>query len=447
MLAARWVPEARRCGAAPGQQCAGGSAGKAGTGGVAGAVAALPERRAPGARRVLVARAEGREELPTRGMAADAGPDGGDPNIIWQYLAPAGPAAYAVVVDSAHVIHVAGTDGSSSSGFHLRLDENGNVLGSADEPLSSYTYTYFSDLAIDAADNVYFVGTLNNGGSDTSAYVRWGGVGGTTWGHSETYSLGETTPTGPASSGSPITDSKAASWRVRPGVLRLLLSPHPPSLSPRWRVRLRLCRAHAVERLGVGGHLDGQDNIYVAGSEYHLEPGEREAPACSPSGRRPAADQSLSTPIPEQPDLHQLHPRHVARLRRLGRGSGSLGNDCDHGIILEEIRSDERRPLAQRRHEHGPGPYNLQTKLASDGTTLAFVGTGEWSAQGIGFQLTDTDLQGTPIRKFSLALTHGNSYDGLTGVAFLGHDRIVVGNTMAAASAASQIWVARIRAP
>jgi hypothetical protein len=375
-------------------------------------------------------------------MARDAGSDGGDPNIIWQYLAPAGPSANAVAIDSAHVIHVAGAHGNG--GFHLRLDENGNVLGADDEPLDPYTYTDFYDVAIDAADNVYFAGSLNTGGSDTSAYVRWGGVGGTSWGHKETYAYGQPTVQGARLIwfGAKI-DSQGrivvAGQEYYDFYFHLILRRYLPAGG----YDLDFAEPTLLNDWAQGVTLDAQDNIYVAGSEYN-------SAGTAISGLlvkwTAAGVQKFSTLLPNKSTCTGFTEATSVALDGSGK-AWVLGNDCDHEIILRQY--DSTYGVFQHNADMNttPDPLNSQARLASDGTSLAFVGSGGWSANEAGFQLTDTDLQGTPIRKFSLALTHGTYRDALTGVAFIGRDRIVVGNTAGATTAASQIWVARIRAP
>ena len=438
---------------------AGGAAGKAGTGGVAGTggapgtggvagaggAAGMAGAGGPaGAGGAAGSAGGGTGGAPDGGTAQDAGPDGGDPNIIWQYLAPAGATASAVAVDSAHVIHVAGAHGNN--GFQLRLDENGNPLGADDEPLDPYTYTDFSDVAIDAADNVYFVGELNNGGSDTSAYVRWGGVGGTSWGHTETYAYGQPTVQGARlrwvgakidSQGRLVVDGQEYYNFYFHLILRRYL--------PAGGYDLDFAEPTLLNDEGYGLTLDGQDNIYVAGVVFSTT---NQAQITGFLAKFAAGGgQTFSTPLPNKSTCTGGQTYAASPAFDGSGGLWLLGNDCDHEIILRQYNSTNGVPLRNADMNTTPNSNNAQGRLASDGTTLAFVGSGGWSANEVGFQLTDTDLQGTPIRKFSLALTHGTYNDALTGVAFIGRDRIVVGNTMGATTAASQIWVARIRAP
>jgi hypothetical protein len=62
----------------------------------------------------------------------------------------------------------------------------------------------------------------------------------------------------------------------------------------------------------------------------------------------------------------------------------------------------------------------------------------------MGMQLYDADLQGNTLRKFQYAV---HDADGLTAVAILDHDRIVVGYSRSSSTTLSQVWVARIRGP
>jgi hypothetical protein len=348
-----------------------------------------------------------------------------------------------VAVDSANVIHVAGSHGNN--GFQLRLDENGNVLGADVEPLAPYTYSSFSDVAIDAADNVYFVGESSSGGSDTYAYVRWGGVGGTSWGHSETYAYGQPTVQGARLrwSGAKI-DSQGrvvvAGGAYYNFYFHLLLRRYLAAGG----YDLDFAEPGVVNDEASGLTLDGQDNIYVAGLIHN---NANQAVLTGFLAKFAAAGgQAFSTPVPNKSTC----TGYTYATSPAFDGSGNLwllGNDCDREIILRQY-SPTNGVLLRYADMNTTPIANSQARLASDGTTLAFVGSGGWSANEVGFQLTDTDLQGTPIRKFSLAITHNGTYnDALTGVAFIGRDRIVVGNTLGATTVASQIWVARIRAP
>ena len=87
--------------------------------------------------------------------------------------------------------------------MHLRLDENGNFLSLDEDPLNGGSR--YDSAAIDAADNIYFVGAA--GFSGTKAFVRWAGVGGTLLGPRRGLHRPLTPP-----GATPRPTRKAASW-------------------------------------------------------------------------------------------------------------------------------------------------------------------------------------------------------------------------------------------
>ena len=127
-------------------------------------------------------------------------------------------------------------------------------------------------------------------------------------------------------------------------------------------------------------------------------------------------------------------------------GSGGLwflGEHCDYQPILRKYDPTTGALLINA--DYNIAGIGINSRVASDGMSLSVVGNGTWSGTlPSGFLLYDADLQGATLRKFQYRVQDA---DGLNGVAFIGHDRIVVGSTRSSSSTIYQMWVARLRAP
>ena len=228
-------------------------------------------------------------------------------------------------------------------------------------------------------------------------------------------------------------------WRSTPQLLRRYLSASGYDLDK---------TDSTVADQGMGVAVDAQDNIYVAGRINITDNYVGIGSTAFLTSWTSAGVQKFMIPIPNKSSCTSGGNTNGWSVTFDGSGGlWFLGNHCDYEIILRQYDPTNGALLINADLNTTPDNINLQEKIASDGTTLAVVGDGTWSAGEDGFQLTDTDLQGNPIRKFSLAL-NPQPYDRLSGVAFLGHDRIVVGtDTTTTGTPVTRIWVARLRAP
>jgi hypothetical protein len=344
--------------------------------------------------------------------------------------------AAAVVVDSAHVIHVAVNDQNASAGAHLRLDENGSFLGLDDDPLTGRTS--YQAMAIDGADNIYFVGQTGVG--STSAYVRWGGVGGTSWGHTELYA-----GTGHADWRDASTDSQG----------RLVVTGETYTSTAYHAILRRYLPAgtydldkydSAANDDTVGVAVGAGDAIYVSGRNEIANSGGIYASTATLTGWS-ATGTSLFSPVlfPNKSSC-QMTGSYTNGWSVTVDGAGSvwfLGEQCDYQPILRKFDPTNGTLLVNA--DYAVSGIGSESRVASDGTSVSAVGYGTFSSALPGeFQVYDADLQGNPLRKWQYGLLDDNE---LTDVAFIGHDRIVVGMARSSSSTLYQVWVARLRAP
>lgn len=371
----------------------------------------------------------------TAGGPVDAGPDGGNSDIVWQYLGPPGQLCGAVAVDSKRVIHVAGAEGTA--GLHLRFDENGNLLGSDDDPLAGGTS--FGGVAIDPADNVYFAGTAGSGTS-AQGYLRWAGVGGTTWGHTETNGVSN------SAWGGAMIDSQG---RI------VVIGSEGVSGEPSNHFMFRRYLPNGTYDLdkvdstvadwATGAAVDGQDNIYLSGRNHLFDSGGNSVGSTAFLTSWTAAGASGFTDTIASKSSCGGNAPFTNGYAVTFDGAGELwflGIHCDHEIILRQYNSATGSLVLNA--DSPPTNGFFPTVMASDGTTLSLLGYGAWGTGGVAFELVDTDLQGKPLRTFVLGLSPTDN-DRLTGVAFIGRDRIVVGTSFL--SGTQRTWIARLRAP
>lgn len=368
------------------------------------------------------------------GSARDGGVDApADPDIVWQYLGPVGSFGAAVAVDSANVIHVAVNTQSNYVATHLRLDENGNFIGQDSDPLAGGTA--YQAIAIDASDDVYFAGTAGN----ASGYVRWGGVGGTSWGHTELY-----TTTGHAgwrdakidSQGRLVAVGESYTSTGYTAILRRYLPAGGYDLS-------KYDSGANDDTVGVA--VGANDAIYIAGRNEIANSGGIYASTGTFTGWT-AAGVNLFTVLFANKSSCQMTGSYTNGWSTTVDGAGGLwflGEQCDYQPILRKY--DPATGTLLINADYVVSGIGNESRVASDGTSLCAVGYGSWSsALPSGFQVYDADLQGNPLRKFQYHLLDDPE---LSSVAFIGHDRIVVGGTRLATSTQYQVWVARLRAP
>jgi len=339
-----------------------------------------------------------------------------------------------VVVDSARVIHVAAYDATLGRGVHLRLDENGNFLDQTTDPLAS---TQYNAIAVDASDNIYFAGSM--GANSAQAYLRWGGVGGTSLGgHTEVYS-----------------GSGHAEWRDAKidSQGRIVVAGQTWTSTVEHTTLFRylpaggydLSKVDTTNDQAAGVTVTANDNIYVSGRNEISDTSSIIGSTATFTGWT-AAGGSLFTVQIMNKSTCPSPGGYTNGWSGTVDGTGGLwflGEHCDYQPILREYDPTTGALLINA--DYMIAGIGINAQVRSDGTSLAVVGDGTWSS-GVpsGFLLYDADLQGVMLRKFQYAV---HDADGLNGVAFIGHDRIVVGSSRASSSTSSQIWVARIRAP
>jgi hypothetical protein len=410
----------------------GGAAGKAGAGGGAGVGGAVGAGGAAGGGKGGASGGAG--GAPDAGMARDAGPDGGNPDIVWQYLLPPGQLCSAVAVDSKRVIHVVG---GSTAGLQVRFDENGNLLGTDVDPLANTSY---GGIAIDAADNVYFVGSIGAGAS-AQGFIRWGGVGGTTWGHTETYEMSNSWL------GHPRIDSQG-----RIVVIGSVGTYNTPSNHLVLR-RYLPAGGHDLDKIdstvvdwATGLALDAQDNIYVSGRDQIVSAGSVVGSTAFLTNWTAGGASGFTDTIANKSTCaSSLDYTNSDGVTFDGAGGLWLvGLHCDNERILR--RYDPATGALTLNADFTPADDLYPQGIASDGTTLTLVGQG--SLPGVdsvaAFALLDIDLQGKPLRAFNYAFATTNETDYLWDVAFIDRDRIVVGQTD---GTSVRCWIARLRAP
>jgi hypothetical protein len=341
--------------------------------------------------------------------------------------------ASSVVVDSAHVIHVAGNDESVNAGVHLRLDENGNFLSLDEDPLNGGSR--YDDVAIDAADNIYFAGAAG-----TKAFVRWAGVGPVSWGHAEAYSAPNAAWSGAKtdSHGRIVVVGSSHSGTTFHTIVRRYL--------PAGGYDLDMIDSADDDSAGVTVGAD--DSIYIAGRNEIWDASGIIAGIASTAtftGWTSTGVRMFQVLIPNKSTCATTGAYTNGRAAAFDGAGGLwfLGSHCDYQPILR--RYDPTTGALLLNADYDVPGINVQWRLASDGTSLAVAGTGAWSAaESSRIQLYDADLQGKSLRKFSYALS---ADDSAIGLAFIGRDRIVAGYTRSQTDVIYRIWVARIRAP
>ena len=372
---------------------------------------------------------------PDAGTSGDGGPDGGNPDIVWQYLLPPGQLCGAVAVDSKRVIHVVG---GTTAGLQVRFDENGTLLGTDVDPLAGTSY---GSVAIDAADNVYFAGSIGAGAS-AQGFIRWGGVGGTTWGHTETYEMSNSW------FGDPRLDSQG-----RIVVIGTVGTYNTPSNHLVLR-RYLPAGGYDLDKIdstvadwATGLALDAQDNIYVSGRDHIVSAGSVVgSTAFLTSWTAGGASGFTDTIANKSTCVSSLDYTNSYGVTFDGAGGlWLLGLHCDNERILR--RYDPATGALTLNADFTPADDLFPQGIASDGTTLTLVGQGSLpGVDSVGaFALLDTDLQGKPLRAFDYAFATTNESDYLLDVAFIDRDRIVVGTTNSGTG--NRTWIARLRAP
>jgi hypothetical protein len=355
-----------------------------------------------------------------------------NPDILWQYTGPANSMARGVVVDSGRVVHVAGS--LSGAGWHLRLDESGNLVGSDVDP--QVAGSSFADLVIDSSDAIYFVGS-----SGGQAYIRYGGVGGTTWGRTDKRTAGSGSEWEGAvidSQGRIVTTGRSWGPTYDHVMVRRYLAAGGYDLDILDSSVNEICNAVAV---------DASDNIYVAARRENMDgtgtvvTGTGELIRWTASGTR-----SYTVAIPNKSTCVGTG-YYTNTYSVVFDPSGKvwlLGSHCDFQTLLRRYEPATGALLLNA--DYSPPDQSVSDiafRLASDGVSLAVAGSGALDATSSGgFKLLDMDYTAAPLRQFYEPRFMG----GISDVAFIGRDRIVAGSFRNSDNTYSA-WVARIRSP
>jgi hypothetical protein len=325
------------------------------------------------------------------------------------------------------------TDASVSAGAHLRLDENGGFLGLDRDPMTGGTN--FQDVAIDAADNLYFVGSAGLGSS--KAYVRWAGASGTAWGHTEVHTTGNSGWRGVKtdSQGRIIAVGSYYTSTNDHAILRRYLPAGGYDLDK---------TDTSGNTQSVGVTVGATDNIYVAGRTELANSSGIIGSTATLTGWTPAGVRLFQAQITNKSSCTTTgaYTNGYAAAFDSSGGLWFQGLHCDFQPLLRQVDPTSGAFLLNA--DFTVPVFNVQYRMASDGVSLAVVGYGSWDTTApAGFDLYDADLQGQPLRKFYYTI---NADDQLYGVTFIGRDRIVVGSSSATDNI-NHIWVARVRAP